>query len=74
MTTTKHKAEAKTESDIRLERDKWLRENWGVLARIANELGVSHSKVRLTFAGAIRTSDPNVTGALAAAGAPGFEK
>jgi hypothetical protein len=53
-------------------KDKWQRENRGVLAKIAADLGVSHGKVRLTFVGAIRTVDPRVVEALANAGAPGF--
>lgn len=59
---------------ITARKDKWSRENRGVLARIAAELGVSHGKVRLTFRGAIRTVDQRVAKALAKAGAPGFEE
>lgn len=72
--TTKKQQNVATGEQLQTERDKWLKENRGVLARIASDLGVSHGKVRLTFVGAIRTSDPNVTGALAEAGAPGFAK
>jgi hypothetical protein len=55
-------------------KDKWLRENRGVLARIASDLGVSHTKVRFSYSGAIRTVDQRVAQALAEAGAPGFAK
>jgi hypothetical protein len=58
--------------DLIAAKDKWQRENRGVFARIAQDLGVSHGKVRLTFVGAIRTADPRVSAALAEAGAPGF--
>ena len=56
------------------QRDRWLKENRGALAKIASDLGVSHGKVRLHYIGAIRTVDHNVISALAEIGAPGFAK
>ncbi len=54
------------------ERLVWLRNNRGVLARIAQQLGVSHGKVRWVFHGAGRSNDGTVERELAKTGAPGF--
>lgn len=50
----------------------WLGQNRGILSKIALEVGVTPSFVRIVFRGGSTSRNGAVEAALAAAGAPGF--
>lgn len=61
-----------TADRLRDQRLLWLRDNRGVLTRIAKELGVSQAFVRIVYHGGSQSRDGSIENELARLGAPGF--
>lgn len=59
-------------NEVRDARLKWLRDNRGILTKVATDLGYSVGFVRLVYHGGTQSQKRDVEDALAKAGAPGF--
>lgn len=64
--------QAQQAQQLLMDRLGWLGQNRGILSRIAREVGVTPSFVRIVFRGGSPSRGGAVEAALAEAGAPGF--